>query len=425
MKKVRSGWAACNPVVRLSFAGPMLAQMPNSAGPQPANPRAEVIATGSELLSGKTVDTNSAHIARALQGIGIGLCAVTLAGDDELLIAAAMDRALARSDVVIVTGGLGPTVDDKTRMAAGWAVGQPLQLQPALLAQIEARFARMGRPMSANNQQQAFIPAGALAIENPVGTAPCFAVERGRSVLIALPGVPRELFYLLEHAVLPWLAARFPALGAIHARVLHVAGLGESVVDAKVADLERLANPVVGLTTHAGVVDLHITARAANAATAAALVADVERTARERLGAAVFGADGTSLATVALEHIAAAGHAAACVEQGTGGELGRRLAATRSGAFRGGALLPEAAAGADTNALLDEALAHCARMFAAPLALACVLHATADALQLGVALQLPAPAAVQRFVRSMPLPSTHAAEWGANLALNLLRGQST
>ncbi|MEY4234605.1 MAG: hypothetical protein RL635_1572, partial [Chloroflexota bacterium] len=401
----------------------MLAQIPNFAGPRPANPRAEVIATGSELLSGKTVDTNSAYIARALQGIGIGLCSVTLAGDDELLIAAAMDRALARSDVVIVTGGLGPTVDDKTRMAAGWAVGSPLEFQPALLAQIEARFARMGRPMSENNRQQAFIPAGALAIENPVGTAPCFAAERGRSVLIALPGVPRELFYLLEHAVLPWLAARFPAMGAIHARVLHVAGLGESVVDAKVADLERLANPVVGLTTHAGVVDLHITARAATAAAAAVLVADVERTARARLGAAVFGADGTTLATVALAHIAAAGHAAACVEQGTSGELARRLAAAGTSAFRGGALLP-AAAGADTNALLDEALAHCARMFAAPLVLACVLHASADVLQLGIALQPPAPAGQQRFVRTMAAPSTHAAEWGANLALNLLRGQS-
>ncbi len=401
----------------------MLAQIPNFAGPRPANPRAEVIATGSELLSGKTVDTNSAYIARALQGIGIGLCSVTLAGDDELLIAAAMDRALARSDVVIVTGGLGPTVDDKTRMAAGWAVGSPLEFQPALLAQIEARFARMGRPMSENNRQQAFIPAGALAIENPVGTAPCFAAERGRSVLIALPGVPRELFYLLEHAVLPWLAARFPAMGAIHARVLHVAGLGESVVDAKVADLERLANPVVGLTTHAGVVDLHITARAATAA-AAALVADVERTARARLGAAVFGADGTTLATVALAHIAAAGHAAACVEQGTSGELARRLAAAGTSAFRGGALLPAAAAGADTNVLLDDALAHCARMFAAPLALACVLHASADVLQLGIALQPPAPAGQQRFVRTMAAPSTHAAEWGANLALNLLRGQS-
>ena len=278
--------------------------------------------------------------------------------------------------------------------------------------------------MSENNRQQAFIPVGALAIENPVGTAPCFAAERGRSVLIALPGVPRELFYLLEHAVLPWLAARFPAMGAIHARVLPVAGLGESVVDAKVADLERLANPVVGLTTHAGVVDLHITARAATAAAAAALVADVERTARARLGAAVFGADGTTLAAVALAHIAAAGHAAACVEQGTSGELARRLAAAGTSAFRGGALLPAAAAGADTNALLDEALAHCARMFAAPLALACVLHASADVLQLGIALQPPAPAGQQRFVRTMAAPSTHAAEWGANLALNLLRGQS-
>jgi hypothetical protein len=138
----------------------------------------------------------------------------------------------------------------------------------------------------------------------------------------------------------------------------------------------------------------------------------------------VFGADGTTLATVALAHIAAAGHAAACVEQGTSGELARRLAAAGTSAFRGGALLPAAAAGADTNALLDEALAHCARMFAAPLALACVLHASADVLQLGIALQPPAPAGQQRFVRTMAAPSTHAAEWGANLALNLLRGQS-
>ncbi len=191
-------------------------------------PHAELLAIGTELLLGEIVDTNSATIARALRGIGLDLLYISQIGDNEERIARAIADGLERSQAIITTGGLGPTVDDVTREAAARATGRPLELNTELLAQIEERFARWGRRMTDNNRRQAMIPHGAIPIPNPVGTAPAFIVETERSAVISVPGVPKEMEYLLERAVLPYLRQRLSLTGVIKARVLRTAGLGES-----------------------------------------------------------------------------------------------------------------------------------------------------------------------------------------------------
>src|SRR5919197_237406 len=166
---------------------------------------AEIIATGSELVLGETVDTNSAYLARQLAAIGINLFRKTAVGDNEDRIAAIVGEALGRADLVICTGGLGPTVDDVTREAVARATGRPLVFHQHLLDQIEARFRSFGRTMSPSNRRQAYVPEGARIVENPRGTAPSFIVEDARGTVVVLPGVPAEMRYLTEHAVLPYL----------------------------------------------------------------------------------------------------------------------------------------------------------------------------------------------------------------------------
>ena len=166
---------------------------------------AEIVTTGTELLLGEIVDTNSTYIARRLREIGLNLYFKTSVGDNAERAALVLRQGLARSDVIITTGGLGPTVDDVTRQAVACATDRELVFVPDLWEQIWDRFARWGREPTENNRQQAFIPEGATPIENPVGTAPCFIVENDEGIVISLPGVPREMKYLMEHNVIPYL----------------------------------------------------------------------------------------------------------------------------------------------------------------------------------------------------------------------------
>ncbi len=299
---------------------------------------AEIITIGTELLLGEIVDTNAAYIARQLRTIGLDLYCRTTVGDNQNRIVDALNQALARADVVITTGGLGPTVDDVTREAAAEASGRSLELRQALLEQIEARFARWNAPIGENNRRQALVPQGARAIENPVGTAPAFAVETERGTIICLPGVPREMEYLMENAILPYLRRSFDLDQLIQVRVLRTAGIGESRIDAAIADLETAANPTVGLSAHAGQTDVRITAKATNQAKADRLIAPVEAEIRRRLGINLYGVEKETVEEVLVGQLAQAGWTLATAEAGTGGLLTNRLAnAPGSEAiFRGG-----------------------------------------------------------------------------------------
>ena len=210
-------------------------------------PSAEIIAIGTELLLGEIQDTNTRYLALRLRDANIDLFRATMVGDNASRISIVIAEALNRSDIVITTGGLGPTVDDPTRQAVAMAIGVETEFHPELWDQIQNRFQRFNRIATENNKRQAYIPQGAIPVENPVGTAPAFIVECGSKVIISVPGVPREMEYLIENRVIPYLKEHFHILGMIKASVLHAAGVGESQVDEWIGDLETLLNPTVGL----------------------------------------------------------------------------------------------------------------------------------------------------------------------------------
>ncbi len=293
--------------------------------------KTELLAIGSELVLGELVDTNSAHIARALHTVGLEVRQVTLVGDDLPHITQLVAELAGRAEVVITTGGLGPTVDDPTREAVARAFGLELAYHPELWAQIEARFAKFGRVPGENNRRQAFVPAGASIIENPVGTAPAFAVEHAGGVVVCLPGVPREMEHLLTQAVIPFLRQKFHLTGVVQTLTLRTIGIGESVIDERIGELEKQANPSVGLNAHAGSVDVRLTVRATSEAEAAALLAPVRAQVYAALGDHIFAEGKTNIEEVVGDLLAQHGHTLAVLEGGTGAALATRLAASPHG----------------------------------------------------------------------------------------------
>jgi nicotinamide-nucleotide amidase len=250
---------------------------------------AEILAIGAELLLGETVDTNSAYLARQLAAAGVDLIRTGSVGDDTARIAAAVNDALLRADLLICTGGLGPTMDDLTREGIALALGRPLVFHVELLEQIAARFTAMQRTMSESNRRQAYLPQGARAIHNPRGTAPAFLIEDPRGTVISLPGVPSEMMYLFEQAVLPYLRRERGITRVIRVHTLHAVGLTESVIGERIADLMTAANPVVGISAKRARYELRIAARAESEAEAEALIAQTSATIAERIGDALLG----------------------------------------------------------------------------------------------------------------------------------------
>lgn len=303
-------------------------------------PSAEIITIGTEILLGEIVDTNSRYIARVLRGIGVDLYRTSTIGDNVDRIAEAIRNSMKRAEIVITTGGLGPTVDDPTREAVARAAGVELEFRQDLWEQVVATIARYGRRPSENQKQQAYAPKGALGIINPVGTAPCFIVEssplllgEGRvreSVVISLPGVPNEMEYILHESIVPYLQKRFDLREIIKIKVLHCSGLGEGMIDEKIADLEKLSNPSVGLAAHTGVVDIRIAAKASNEEEADKMIAGIESQLHERLGDTVFGADEDQLEDAALNAVASRGWSLVGIESNLDGLLARKIPHTTS-----------------------------------------------------------------------------------------------
>ncbi len=313
-------------------------------------PTAEIIAIGTELLLGETADTNTRFIARVLRGLGIDLFRTQTIGDNAGRIVETVRQALGRSNIVITTGGLGPTVDDPTREAIADFAGVDLEFHPELWEQISARIALYGRTPTENQKRQAYIPQGATIIENPVGTAPAFIVEvpppsplpalpqagGGNKVVIALPGVPREMETLLTDAVVPYLQKHFDLHTVLKIRTLHVSGLGEGLIDDHIGDLETLANPTVGLTAHSGVVDIRITAKAETEIEAGRMIAAVEKDILTRLGDNILGADDDTLESISLRALARHGWTLACLEINLDGALLVRFERSGNPVYRGG-----------------------------------------------------------------------------------------
>ena len=378
---------------------------------------AEIIATGSELLLGEVVDTNSTHIARKLREIGLNLYFKTVVGDNEQRMAEALRIALSRSDVIITTGGLGPTVDDVTRPAVARAVGRELVFSEDLLAQIRARFRAYGAPMGENNKRQAYLPQGATPIENPVGTAPSFIVEHAGHLIISLPGVPREMEYLLEHVVLPYLKTKLNLIDVILIRTLHTVGQGESRIDEAIGDLETATNPTVGLSAKAGQVDIRITAKARSQAEAEALNAAMEQQVRQRLGEHIFGRDDETLESVVAQLLVERSLTLASVESGTGGLLGGRLAGVGP-TFRGGVTVADRV-WTDLADVIDAAQ-HIRSERGSDLGLAVVVMTAPEERGLKLMIALATPAEVKTIERGYGGHQALAGQWASTAALGLV-----
>ncbi len=287
--------------------------------------QAKIISIGTELLLGAIVDTNAAYISRRLAEIGIDLYHRETVGDNEPRIARCIEEALERTDVVICSGGLGPTVDDVTRQAVAQATERELVLDEEMLAWIEERFRGWGHPMSENNRRQALKPEGAIAIENPVGTAPIFIVQDQRGDVIVLPGVPHEMEHLMEHQVIPYLKDKLGRQEVIKARVLRTVGIGESQVDSRIGDLMESANPTVGLAAHPGQTDVRIVAKAASEEEANRLIAEMEEQVRERLGEVIYGVGKETVAEVVVRMLTERELILGTVECGGDGIVSRRI----------------------------------------------------------------------------------------------------
>jgi nicotinamide-nucleotide amidase len=298
---------------------------------------AEIVAIGSELLLGQIVDTNSAWMAQRLTALGVDLFLKSVVGDNPGRMRAVVQKALERADIVITSGGLGPTQDDLTREIVAEVTGRQLVFDAALLEQVEEHFRRRGRTMTPNNRRQAYMPEGAIPVRNPNGTAPCFIVEDPRGVVFSLPGVPVELKWLFEHEVEPYLRRKFNLAEVIHYRVLKIVGVGESAVDDKIGYLiANSSNPTVGVLALPGQVDVRIAAKAANRDEAMRLIAPLEAEVRELLGNTVFAVDEETMEHVVGRLLRAKDKTVAVYEDLTCGQLAERLQTASSEHFRAG-----------------------------------------------------------------------------------------
>lgn len=377
-------------------------------------PAAELIAIGTELLLGEIQDTNTRYLARTLRDLGIDIYRATIVGDNAERIAQAIREAMERSQIIITTGGLGPTVDDPTRAAVAMALDVNTEFRPELWEQIQERFSQYGRIPSENNRRQAWIPEGAIPVKNPVGTAPAFICETINSCIISLPGVPREMEHLIQNAIIPYLRERFQLTGTIKARVLHIAGVGESQIDEWIGDLETNPNPTVGLLAHPGQVDIRITAKADSMEAADHLIAEMEARVRERIPEGLYGYDQDTLEEAVLRALRDRGYSAVFIECAVGGGLLKKVEKIR--------LPAENVIVNDASCTLDELRSLVTGMkerMKAELGLGISLSHTTEKHILS--LVLLTPQGIYETVRSYGGERALSAPWAVNNGLEILR----
>jgi nicotinamide-nucleotide amidase len=287
--------------------------------------RAEILAVGSELLTPLRSDTNALYLTARLREVGIDTGARVTVADDAGLLESALSTALSRADIVIATGGLGPTEDDLTREAAAAALGRPLHRVPALIEELKARFARFGRVMAPVNEKQADVIEGGVVLANPRGTAPGQRVEKDGRMLVLLPGPPHEMQPMFEEQVLPVLRER--ARGrALRTRILKIAAMGESDVEQLVAPIYKtFTNPRTTILGGPGQVELHLTAEGASAEDAEARIEELASPIRETLTGRIYSEDGRELPEVVGALLQERGLTLAAAESCTGGLLTARL----------------------------------------------------------------------------------------------------
>ncbi len=287
--------------------------------------RAEIITTGTELLSGGVLDTNSVFLSEELMSLGIETAFKTAVGDSEKDLEESFRRAMDRTEVVIITGGIGPTEDDITRKVIAKLVKKRLVLNEDGLKAIQAKLAGRGKEVVTANDRQALIPGGARLLLNPVGIAPGFFFDEGNTFIAVLPGVPREMRAMFTEKLKPVLQERFSGRRFIKRVVLHTCGVSESAVNQSIQDTMKRKQPDVGLTARETGVDIRIVAHGATLEQARSLVDRTEAIVREKLGDAVYGVDGQAMEEVVGALLKQRRLRLAVAESCTGGLVGARI----------------------------------------------------------------------------------------------------
>ena len=300
---------------------------------------AELIAVGTELLLGNIANTDAQMLSKGLSALGINVYYHTVVGDNPQRLKAAVEVAKGRADIIITTGGLGPTCDDLTKNVLAECFGRKLVYDEASAQRIRDYFQQLhpGRPMTENNLQQAYLPEGCTIFSNDWGTAPGCAFEADGVRVIMLPGPPNECTPMFEHRAVPYLRAL--ADGVIASRTLKLFGMGESAVEAKLRDrMNALTNPTLAPYAKTGEVELRITAKAATVEEARALIVPVEKEVRDIFGPLVYGADVASMEEVVLGLLKEKGLTMGTAESCTGGLVAKRMTDLpgSSAVFKGG-----------------------------------------------------------------------------------------
>ncbi len=281
--------------------------------------RAEIISCGTELLLGHITDTNATYLAQSLASLGIDLYFVSQVGDNQGRIVETLRRAWERSDLIIMTGGLGPTEDDLARESISALLGETMQVDPRLEAELRGMFASRRSIMPERNIKQATLIPSAQALPNPRGTAPGWWVEKDGHIIVAMPGVPREMYRMWEQEVIPRLSPYTG--GLIFTRILRVWGLGESAVEERLDPVIHSNNPTVATYAKSDAIDVRITAKAETREKAEQQVAEMEARVRQILRHHIFGVDKDTLQGVIGKYLTERRQSLGVMESLTGGLL--------------------------------------------------------------------------------------------------------
>ncbi len=286
----------------------------------------ELITTGSELLLGEIVNTNSAYLSSELNQAGYDVVYHSTVGDNRARMQSVMEIALQRADIVITSGGLGPTLGDITKEVMADLLGLSLVLHKPSLDKIKCFFAHRHTHMPINNQKQAMVPEGSYVLNNSCGTAPGIVIQHNNKIIVHLPGPPHELKAMVKDELLPYLAKHYPQKAIIVSKELHTYGWGESTVDETLRDiLLTQSNPTVALLARPGEILVRITAKADHTTAAEELIKNMEKQIRSKLGNIIFSTDNQTMEEVVAEALFVQKKTIALAESCTGGLVTSRL----------------------------------------------------------------------------------------------------
>ena len=288
---------------------------------------AELVSIGTELLMGQIANTDAQYISQKLSEVGIDLYYQDVVGDNPQRLKNVMELALSRADIVITTGGLGPTKDDLTKETIAEMLNLPMVEDEYTVTKLKATFARMGSKITENNFRQAMFPQGCIILENFAGTAPGCIVEKDGKTVIILPGPPHELKKMFETSVVPYLSHKTNAI--IHSKILHIFGMGESLVEDTIQDLiEKQTNPTIAPYAGLAEVTLRLSAKCGKDEDPEAIFEPVEKEIYSRIGKFIYAEGDVTMAQVVAKLILESGKKIAIAESCTGGMICSDLVAT-------------------------------------------------------------------------------------------------